>query len=238
MFMVEPETQTGLEAFLARYGVKLADDLVVDPVSRQLGGDYFMPVVSEYGAHPITRNFRYATFFPYARSVDQTEEIPDGINIQILAKSSPDSWSERQLDQQEVRYNEGLDLPGPVSLAAAVTITPQEKPPVETETDSIPDEEAGDDSNRNEARIAVFGDADFAANAYYNLSGNGNLFLNTVNWLSEEADLISIQPQTSQPRTIHLTPAQGRLIFFVSLIILPLAVMLTGIFIWIRRRSL
>ncbi len=238
LFMVEPETQTGLEAFLARYGVKLADDLVVDPVSRQLGGDYFMPVVSEYGAHPITRNFRYATFFPYARSVDQTEEIPDGINIQILAKSSPDSWSERQLDQQEVRYNEGLDLPGPVSLAAAVTITPQEKPPVETETDSIPDEEAGDDSNRNEARIAVFGDADFAANAYYNLSGNGNLFLNTVNWLSEEADLISIQPQTSQPRTIHLTPAQGRLIFFVSLIILPLAVMLTGIFIWIRRRSL
>jgi ABC-type uncharacterized transport system involved in gliding motility auxiliary subunit len=246
-FMVEPETQTGLEAFLFRYGIELANDLVVDPVSRQLGGDYFMPVVSEYGSHPITENFRYATFFPYARSVEEAEETPEGTTIQIIAKSSPDSWSERQLDQQEIRYNEDLDQSGPVSLAAVVSLDADGKAVQEPEA---PEEEAGEDeaetlaekepkpSKPKETRLAVFGDADFAANAYYNLSGNGNLFLNTINWLTEEADLISIQPKTSQPRTIHLTPTQGRLIFFVSLIILPAAVLLTGVIIWLRRRSL
>jgi len=84
----------------------------------------------------------------------------------------------------------------------------------------------------------VFGDSDFAANRYYNTSGNGNFFLNTVNWLTEEADLISIQPRTSSPRTIQLGPSQGRLLFFVSVILLPLGVLILGIFVWLRRRSL
>lgn len=246
-FMVEPETQTGFEGFLSAYGFKLENDLVVDPVSRQLGGDYFMPVVSEYGTHPITENFRYATFFPYARSVDELEDAPEGASIQIIAKSSPNSWSERQLDQQEVRFNEDLDQSGPISLAAVMTMKPDEETPESPDAESEESEEnqsetspaeKGGPINNKEIRLAVFGDADFAANGYYNLSGNGNMFLNTVNWLTEESDLISIQPKTSQPRTIHLTPTQGRLIFFVSLIILPAAVLLTGIFVWMRRRSL
>jgi len=91
---------------------------------------------------------------------------------------------------------------------------------------------------KKEGRLAVFGDSDFATNRYFNFSGNGNLFLNTVNWLTEEADLISIQPKTSSPRTIHMTATQGRMLFFVSLIILPLIVLVTGISVWMRRRSL
>ncbi len=70
------------------------------------------------------------------------------------------------------------------------------------------------------------------------LSGNGNFFLNIVNWLTEEADLISIQPKTSSPRTIQLSPSQGRLLFFVSVILLPLAVLVLGVSVWLRRRSL
>ncbi|MDW3229892.1 MAG: hypothetical protein PHQ48_08655, partial [Acidobacteriota bacterium] len=89
-----------------------------------------------------------------------------------------------------------------------------------------------------EARLAVFGDSDFITNKYYNLSGNGNLFLNTVNWLTKEADLISIQPRTSVPRTVQLTPSQGRLLMFISIILLPLAILITGLSIWLRRRRL
>jgi ABC-type uncharacterized transport system involved in gliding motility auxiliary subunit len=59
-----------------------------------------------------------------------------------------------------------------------------------------------------------------------------------VNWLTEEADLISIQPRTSSPKTIQLNPSQGRLLFFVSVILLPLTVLVLGIFVWLRRRSL
>jgi ABC-type uncharacterized transport system involved in gliding motility auxiliary subunit len=224
-FMVDPQTAPGLTPFLLGYGIKLVDDVVVDTVSRLFGGDYFMPVMTEYEPHQITNNFRYATFFPYARSVDVAEQKPEGINVNLLGKTSPNSWSERQLDKKQVTFDKDKDKQGPISLAAVVTINPKE-------------EKKEAEKKKPEGRLAVFGDSDFVSNRYYNLSGNGNLFLNTVNWLTEEADLISIQPKTSSPRTIQLTPSQGRLIFFVSVVILPLIILILGVSIWVRRRSL
>ncbi|MCK7482352.1 MAG: GldG family protein [Candidatus Moduliflexus flocculans] len=113
-----PETPTLLPLFLADYGFKLENDIVVDTVSRLLGGDYFMPVVSEYESHPITDKFGYATFFPYARSVEIAETKPEGATVTALAKTSPNSWSERELDQKEVKFTADKDKQGPIGLAA------------------------------------------------------------------------------------------------------------------------
>lgn len=207
-----------------------------------------MPVVSEYEYHAITKKFRYATFFPYARSVDITAKRPEGVTAEVIAKSSSNSWAERQLNQRQVTFDKDKDKAGPIPLAAVVTVKPKTEEEKKKEENKegkkkTPAEKSSTSSKeanqpKTESRLAVFGDSDFASNNYYNLSGNGNLFLNTVNWLSEEADLISIQPKTSSPKTIQLNPSQGRLIFFVSLIILPLLVFITGVSIWIRRRSL
>lgn len=273
-FMVDPQSAPGLIPFLKEFGIQLENDLVVDTVSRLLGGDYFMPVVSEYEYHDITKKFRYATFFPYVRSVETTEEKPEGITAEVLAKSSPNSWAERQLDKTQVSFDKEKDKAGPIPLAAVATVEHKKEEKeeqgkeekIETEKreeskgkeekskegeeargeeeekksdkEKPKEEKAEERQPKKEGRLAVFGDSDFASNTYYNLSGNGNLFLNAVNWLTEEADLISIQPKTSSPRTIQLTPSQGRMIFFVSLIILPLIVLVTGISIWVRRRTL
>ncbi len=234
-FMVDPETAPGLTPFLLGYGVKLENDVVVDTVSRLFGGDYFMPVITEYEPQEITANFRYATFFPYARSVNVAEPKPEGVNVNIIGKTSPNSWSERQLDQKTAAFDKDKDIQGPIPLAAVVTVKSMEE---KKEAVEKPEEKKEREEKKPEARLAVFGDSDFASNRYYNFSGNGNLFLNTVNWLTQEADLISIQPKTTTPRTIQLTPSQGRLIFFMSVIILPLVILVLGISVWIRRRSL
>ncbi|MGB7294116.1 MAG: Gldg family protein [Candidatus Aminicenantales bacterium] len=244
-FMVDPETAPGLIPYLLQFGVTLEDDVVVDTISRLFGGDYFMPVITEYEIHEITRNFRYATFFPYARSVEPADPKPVGITLSALGKTSPNSWSERQLDQKQVTFDKDKDTQGPVSLAVVATL--EVKPPEKKESSQEPSEENMEAqkveeppaaNSKQEGRLAVFGDSDFASNRYYNLSGNGNLFLNTVNWLTEESDLISIQPKTSSPRTVQFTPSQGRMIFFVSVIILPLIILILGISVWVRRRSL
>jgi ABC-type uncharacterized transport system involved in gliding motility auxiliary subunit len=232
-FMVDPQTAPGLTPFLSEFGIQLEEDLIVDTVSRLLGGDYFMPVINEYESHEITEKFRYATFFPFTRSINVAEDTPEGITASILAKTSPNSWAERDLTVQEVAFDKDKDVAGPISLAAVVTVEQKEE-----EKEEKAAEEKEEDKVKQPGRLAVFGDSDFASNRYYNFAGNGNFFLNTVNWLTEEEDLISIQPKTSSPRTINLTPSQGRLIFFVSIIILPLVVLITGIFVWVRRRSL
>ncbi|MEE9390618.1 MAG: hypothetical protein V3U91_05180, partial [Candidatus Aminicenantaceae bacterium] len=175
----------------------------------------------------------------------------EGISADILAKTSPNSWSERQLTEKDVTFDKDKDQAGPVPLAVAITIEPkeEEKEPIEKEKKEeakgeeekeIKAEEEKKEASRvkQKSRLAVFGDSDFASNRYYNVAGNGNFFLNAVNWLTEEADLISIQSKTSSPRTIQLTPSQGRMIFLVSVIILPLVVLITGIAIWARRKAL
>lgn len=240
-FMADPENAPGLKSFLQEYGIQLEDDLIVDTVSRLLGGDYFMPVVSEYEPHEITKNFRYATFFPFARSVNAAEKKPEGVSVSLLAKTSPNSWSERQLTEKQVAFNKNKDVAGPIALAAVATVKQKEKEKEEKpegEEKEKKAEEKEEATVKKEGRLAVFGDSDFASNRYYHLAGNGNFFLNTVNWLTEEADLISIQPKTSSPRTIQLTATQGRMLFFVSIIILPLVVLITGISVWVRRKSL
>jgi ABC-type uncharacterized transport system involved in gliding motility auxiliary subunit len=181
--------------------------------------------------------------------------------MSLLGKTSPNSWSERQLDQKQVTFNKEKDKQGPISLAVVATIQvkPEEKKAETQEADAEKaepqkpaeqkkaDEKKSDENSleetpvaepKKEGRLAVFGDSDFASNRYYGLSGNGNFFLNAVNWLTEESDLISIQTRTSSPRTVQFTPSQGRLIFFVSVVILPLIILILGISVWLRRRSL
>ncbi|MEW5902419.1 MAG: Gldg family protein, partial [Acidobacteriota bacterium] len=247
-FMVDPENAPGLVPYLGGFGVKLENDVIVDTVSRLFGGDYFMPVITEYEFHEITRNFRIATFFPYARSVEIADSKPEGVTPTVLGKTSPNSWSERQLDRKQVTFDKEKDKQGPIPLAVVATVKPKEEEKKEPE--KTPEMKPGEEKKegeqnkpaalqaRKEGRLAVVGDSDFVSNRYFNLSGNGNFFLNTANWLTEESDLISIQPKTSSPRTVQFTPSQGRIIFSVAVIILPLATILLGISVWIRRRSL
>ena len=141
-FMLDPETDPGLAPLLADYGLKIENDLIVDTVSRLLGGDYFMPVVSEYEYHDITKSFRYATFFPFARSIEPTDKKPDGATVTVIARTSPNSWSERQLDQKEVKFDKDKDKQGPISLAVVETLKVKG-----TETKDVP---PADEARRRE----------------------------------------------------------------------------------------
>jgi len=242
--MTNPENSPVLISFLKQYGIKLANDLIIDPVYSYMSE--YIPLVAEYEYHEITKDFqqrRIATILPLARSVDVVEDEPEGISAEILAKTSTYSWSERQIELLyqkepiEPTYDEDKDKAGPIPVAAVVTVeveTGEEKEDKEAESEEIKEEEEME-PEKKEGRLAVFGDSDFASNAYYNLSANGNLFLNTVNWLTEESDLISIQPKTSSPRTIHLTPSQNRLILITALI-LPFIILFIGIIISARRK--
>jgi len=243
-FLVDPDSAPGMKGFLAEFGIRLREGVVVDAISRLFGADYTMPVITEYEYHEITRNFRYATFFPYARGVEPADTKPEGITTSVIGKTSPNSWSEMRLEEEmkkgRVSLDKEIDSQGPVSLALVATVKAQEEPKTEEKEESEEKSEKTppESTASKEGRLAVFGDSDFATNRYYNLSGNGNLFLNVLNWLTEEADLISIQPKTSTPRTLQMTPSQARLVFLTSVIILPLLILVLGLSVWIRRRAL
>jgi len=221
LLLLDPFTGAELDPLLKKFGLALEDDVAVeiDPVSRLMGGNYFMPVVAKYGEHAITKNFGYATMFPLARGLARLAPPPAGVSVSILASTSPNSWGEARYET-EVKTGEMTKNPedknGPIDLAAA--------------------SQAG--QGDGSARLVVCGDSDFAQNKYYVFQANGNFFNNAVSWLAEEKDLVAIAPRVTAPRTVSLTQSAGRLVLFYTMIILPLLVFAAGIGIWLYRRKL
>lgn len=233
LLMIDPDSRAGLDGFLSQWGLTLGSGIVIDTLSRLFGGDLTTPIVSNYPPHEITRGFNLATFFAVARSIEFEGSRSQDLTFQVIAQTGENSWSKANLSEGQVKFEPGIDRPGPLNLAVAVT--PKEDPTAQ----ALAEEGLGAPPNpMRDAALVVFGDADFASNAYINFSGNLDIFLNTLSWLTREKDLISIRPRETRFAPLFLTGTQGRVILYTSLVVAPGAVFIAGLFIWQRRRRL
>ncbi len=233
ILMMEPYQDGGLKEWLASMGVTLDQDILIDKVSRVFGGDYLIPMAGSYGRHSITKNFNVTTFFPTARSITLASPPPKGFLYDILVNSSAQSWAETnktKMEKGEAAFDPGKDRKGPLPLAVLVSLSPPEKNGGEKKPGGKTPKSPG-------GQLAVFGDADFAANGYFNLSGNGDLFLNTINFLTDEEQLISIRPNKTPVRPLSLTATQAQLLFLVPMVLMPLGIIAVGIGVWRSRRK-
>jgi len=232
LVFLEPYQDAGLKEFLREYGVVLSSDIVVDKMSRVMGGDFLLPMIVTYGNHEITRNFRLLSFFSMARSVELDKNVKKkGLTMTNLALTSQESWSETDrdaLNQGKARLD-AEDRQGPLSLAVIVELNPKEATA----------EEGGKEEDKitGEGKLAVFGDADFASNKFVSLAGNSELMINTMNYLVGRKDLITIPEKERPTDHLMLTRNQGLMLFWIPVVVIPLLVIVLGVVVWRRRRS-
>ncbi len=225
MLLQDPDTNAGMEDLLKKWKIGLESDIVVDSsgIGQLLGMGPAAPLVTTYETHPITKDLtRSMTFFPLARSVKTIENSGSAFSSSLLFKTSEASWGEKNLKSGSARFDEGTDNKGPVALGIVSTMTV-----------------SGDEKEKKrgkEARVVVVGDSDFASNAYFQQQRNGDLFLNAVSWLAEDEDLISVRPKSQENRSIQLTQASSKVLFWMTLVLLPGGALLSGILVWLRRR--
>jgi len=254
LVLLNPFKTPKLTEFLKSYGFEFADDIVVDRPSRAFGGDYLMPVITQYVKFPITKNFKLASFFPEARSVRAPKETTPEVSAQELALTSPVSWTidREQLKSGNANFDEKTGIRGPVPVMAVSTYTtvgPADGSKKEkgSETEAKPKgKDEGEESKKSEAspaderavkaRIVVLGSSQFASNKFFKLEGNADLFMNTVSWLAEEENLIAIRPKSERARPLILTASQSRMMFLVPVVFVPLAWFVVGVVVYIHRR--
>ncbi|MCZ6684668.1 MAG: GldG family protein [Candidatus Dadabacteria bacterium] len=211
VFLIEPRSGNEIASVLKGYGFELSDDVIIDPSSKLEGGGDIAPIVSDYPYHEITKDFRFATIFPYSRSIDVLSDF----NATVLASTGEYSWSETdfELFNEGVAQREESDKGGPLGVAAVV-------------------------ENSAKGRIAVFGSADFVSNIFLEFSGNRDFFLNTLNWVSGDENLISIRPKAVNTGNLTITTKQVNLIFLFTVVIIPAVILSSGLVIWWKRRRL
>ena len=85
-------------------------------------------------------------------------------------------------------------------------------------------------------KLVVFGDSDFASNDFFTSRDNGDLFLNAVNYVTDDIELISIRPKIRVGRSLVLTSNQRDFVRWSSWLLPPTLLMLMGVWVWWRRR--
>lgn len=81
-----------------------------------------------------------------------------------------------------------------------------------------------------------FGRYRWLDNSFVEFNGNRDLYLNMVNWLSSDEDLIAIRPKDPEDRRLNMNSRQVALLFYGSVVGIPLLMILAGISVWWRRR--
>ena len=212
-------TQFGQEAdpladLLAKeWGIFFDNDIVIDLSSAQ-------PTIAAstfYDAtHPITVNMNnLGSFYPFARSL-RVGETAQGTTLSQLVRTNERSWGETDFaslsEGGQVGRDEDETL-GPLTLAVA------------------------GENPATKGRVVVFGTSEFATDQLFDRLGNGDMFVNSVDWAAQKENLVNITPKNTVQRTFT-PPSQlyGIVILLTAIFIIPGLVVLGGVSTWLGRR--
>ena len=199
------------------WGILLRNDFVVDTASTTIQnaiGGYYNP------NHPISRAMTLVTIMPLARSIELAAQPPEGVTLTSLVETSPSSqaWGETDFtplkqSNVSVSLDPQTDTPGPVTLAAA------------------------GENTSTKGRVVVIGNSIFATDQGFDAYGNGDLFINSVDWAVGDDHPVDITPHPTTQRTFN-APGQFQwlAILLGSVCILPGVILGAGIAAWLSRR--
>ena len=225
LIMVDPDAQgISLAELLEPWGLKPLPYVVVEP-NFNFFGDASSVTVIDFAYHDITRPFirgrALIPVFVLVRAFERTETTEPQLSVQDLLRTSGESWLETNFKGTINRSS--AEKRGPFTIGAVVTRGASPEP-------------SDEGSRQARTRMVVFGDSDFAANGIVANGVNKDLFVNSVGWLAESEELISIQPKEPERSPVLLTALQQRIVFFLCLIAVPLASIVVGAVVWWRRR--
>ena len=246
------KSESGLDKFLEFYGIKTLPGFVLDLQCQKIAirsqqGFFVMQHIVDSPPYPFAADLDRTNMivksmegiaFPFISPVEITPK--DNLEIKALAKSSKESW-----------YNEGMnyvspytqykpnkdDRRGPFNLA--VTIVPKKD---KTFTSFFADRSEKDLKKLTDKKDIIrqsqtLGRMLFIPNSAF-VKEQGALFLNIVDWASQDEDLISIRAKGAAFRPLKKISDFSRILFkYTAILFVPVLLIGYGLFRWNLRRA-
>ena len=238
LVLIEPElTPEGIKTFLYKFGLAVGEGTIFDMASFVAPKPSYLQLKKTNGQilpHEITKDFD-VLYFPgstYIGSAYSPDTIPITENGEPFVKHVPlafttlESWAQNTQENETVKYNSESDALGPfptimlIEAISEIGKSPKEKP----------------DGTLAQTAIVVIGDTDFASNKYSSSAKNADLFVNSINWLAKDYELITIRPKTAAFRELVLTKSERDFIRWSGWLLMPISVGIAGMVSWWRRR--
>ena len=218
LFLCDPPTPPSVAKLLARFGVELAGDVVVDEQGRLFGTDGLAARVAFLNESLVPDAPRVRALLPVAQSMRLVDA--DGVRADYLAMTPETTWADvdrRPHTDGPPAFRAGRDRPGPLPVAVFARLRT---------------------SDTREGRFAVVGDADFVSNLDAGTLGNRDLLLAVSALVARAEPLVAERPDARPGGTLSplaLTAAEARRIFWGATVA-PAAALTAIAFAMTRRR--
>ncbi|NLA85296.1 MAG: GldG family protein [Clostridiales bacterium] len=210
------------QELLETYGIGLTNTMVIEGEPGKFIGGNPLYVIPTYGSHEIInpiKNNNLPMFLPGAHALKEAETLRTTLTIETLLETSDKAFGRPATSSDTSLEKQAGDLEGPLKLAVAIE-------------DNVYNLAANE---TYKARLVVIGNSDFLD---VGLEGGSNLFMNSLNWIYERKDTISIRPKSLTYQPLTVTGMQLRIYGALALIIVPLICLIAGLAVWLRRRNL
>ncbi len=202
-----------LKAIAQPYAIEVGNDLIYHPRFRD------QVIVMRPESHEITRNMEIMVLLG-ARSVAPATKPPTGVSPTSLIKSDS-AYSEIP------NYKKGqpVDLGAPGVKAGSKSLAV-----VATKTG---------EGGAPESRVLVVGSAMSFSDAVLQQARqyfNQDFIANCVNWLGDQADLVSIEAKDPSPENLPVTAQHTVLLALIYWLEFPLLAIALGIYVYLKRR--
>ena len=242
LFLADVFTPQPYVEWLKGYGFILQDSMLIDKESALAGADpVFIYGVTKPPEHPVTRGFKAYILEIQARPVDVGTAEPivesggapeiqsliqsrEGVMAvplsEVLGKGAVSVSTTSEKTAAQSLAVAGLYPRSPAQPTPTASATPGQAPP-QVEISS---------------RIVVVGNVDAFSNSALPQAANRDFILNTLNWLGQSEDQITVRTKDPKSQPLVLEKQQERWLTFIFGLLLPFLCMLTGLLISQGRR--
>lgn len=202
-------------AALTAYGLSFDGGLVVPDAAHAARNEPTAIAVLQYGGSPIAKDLdNRVSLFPESTAIDV--KALAGVTQTAVAQTTADAYL-ISVPRQPPFTRQPADKPGVYPIMESAETTP---------------------AGGKKSRLVMVGTGAFAENGVFQATAvNIQLLTGSLDYLTEQEQLISIPPKPPSTPQLTLTQEQQNLNLWITLLLMPVLVVLGGLAVWWRRRA-
>jgi hypothetical protein len=208
------------EAITGLYGIGITNNYVIEEDTSYYYATSNLYLIPRFAAHPITQPIgaqKKMVILPLCRGISRLPETSSDVKSDELLFTSDKSRARMDMTVGSPAAV-ASDILGPIPLAyAAVKDPPQ--------------------PGRRASRMVVIGDSDFLMAGNINAQANGDLFLNTMNWLLGDRENSLIAGKTINADVLMIRGRDFIRIAIICCAVVPLLFFLAAFALWFINRN-
>jgi ABC-2 type transport system permease protein len=209
-----------LMALMENYGVRAADGIVIEGNANNSAPGYAHYLLPNIQSHEITTpliNGKMYALMPVAQGILPLDSYRSTVTVTSLLKTSDAAYSKPNAYNATTMEKESGDINGPFNIGVAITESFEGK----------------------QTKLVWFGTSKFLDSSVNQMVSGANydLLLNSLGWMTERQNSISIRSKSLMSEKITVPAGDASMWSIAITVLLPLAVIGIGIFVFVKRRK-